>query len=296
MSTPLTLFNPSPLVGGKALKGQRPVFEPAYNAAAHALDDSEIRFVFVEHEGAIWYLAGRNKDFNVPGVLATSLVCALPGAKNHRGPGAYVAHTSDESAVVLTTASGIQTHAGSRDDVSRFIAERAAGLGVFDVSADVALAEPWKTDAGMARDFIRKLASRLLTLAVGAFAVLAVGVVAVNAAKAYLTPVSTLHTEQIEAEFRRAASELERLKLQPIYKQLNDMQSLATLAVSQKGRLVYYRVERTGHATWALELPAYVPAKVYERLDSNVRVEQLPGGATISVTNAAPAGEPKAAQ
>jgi hypothetical protein len=240
-------FTPRSLISGRvnATRGQER--EIAAAAAVAVLGTESIALVYTRTPRDIWYLAAPAADVASHPDTATPLAAALPGAKDHKGDGAYLCDlASGLQAVIVKQGDNLHSFVGTPATVQRFVT--LEGANSHHLCTGQGLLWQIPVEVSQRRDARLKIALTASGLLV---ALLAAGT---WLWAAYEVAQQTGLRDALHQEHLKAWSTAVRSLTPAAYpKALADLQKAIAQAIKEKGVLVKFE-HQDGRSTWTLNV------------------------------------------
>ena len=243
----MEIFTPRNFISGRVTAARGQALQAAAAAAATVLGTENIALIHTRNQDDVWYLAAPAADLASHPGEAIPLSAALPGAKNHKGDGAYVSDlVGGLQAVVVKQGDRLHSFVGTPAMVKRFaILEGATASHTCSGEG-----MPWQlpAEASKQRDARLKIA---LTASGLVLALLASGIWLWAARDvSHRTELrDALRQDHLKA-WTTAVSMLEP----PAYpKALADLQKAIAQAIKEKGVLVKFE-HQNGRSNWTLNV------------------------------------------
>jgi hypothetical protein len=246
-----------------ALKGQGEA--TAILAACGALQVNKVHHFGLENGGYFYYFAVPSQSLSSNTEFKTELAAAIPGHKDHKGPGVYVNKIEGYSVAVVFDSNRFEYFCGAASSIEDLIAiEFGEGLEVFDVasSESCTLQSKFETDRQDGRSLgllLAKISTAWLVLA-------SCALIAVQ--------VMSMFSKDAESDYSDTykASAAKLVTTQPLANDMSKLEKVAAVAVKSGGWIEKYKLENNNE-TFTVSLPQWVSRDYVEALGSGVHTQ-----------------------
>lgn len=261
------VYTPETIVAGMVKTHGEPAVDVAYENASLMLDDPDVKMIFAEKEGCVWFLAAHARDF--VGVTTRSpLAHAIPASPLHMGDGLYVFPYGDMLISIIKKGEMLKTLM-LRDTEIILKKYGFTPEQIYDTS-DLQPIE-WQSYN------ILKEKTRVGVLKQLAGAVIAICILlglSATATTVYVSKSQAMfdkHQTNINIGLQQVSDTLRR-KSDPIVSMMSGIHQIRNITRQNNGWIEYYKVEN-GAVSWSMNLPAYVSQKDYAPFSSDPKVK-----------------------
>lgn len=243
-------------IDARGIKGEDCI-EAVYHAASHVHDTEQVAFVWNNDGQKVHYISAPATAFASARQWKTRLSQALPGSKNYRGPGAYWVTNGQKTAVIISDANGhhkceVKAHQQAID----YASAHYGSSQIFEIDTQID-PEPWiffnlrKTKASVTE------AQKFHKIAGSGFKAALILCVIVALIKGYLSSKSVDYRADTIKNAQAVFAQVN--DVQPLQRQMNELQRIKILLAKAGGTLNFYRFNGTD-TTWEMEIPNWFPA------------------------------------